>query len=98
MCQSNADTNHTKNEDWKTKFVQRKMKESGFQLEDSVYSIFAKHLPDCEIEQNHHFSDWETGKDRELDLKITYQVTDPFSFIEYVFLIECKQLPDNFWS
>ena len=98
MSKSNADSNHSKNEDWKTKFVQRKMKESGYQLEDSVYSIFSKHLPDCEIEQNHHFSDWETGKDREIDLKITYSVTVPSIFIEYVFLIECKQLPDNFWT
>ncbi len=98
MCETNPNKGHAKTEDWKIEFVQRKMKESGFQLEDRVYSIFAEHLQDCEIEQNYHFSDWEKSEDREIDLKITYAVTDPSIWVEYIFLIECKQLPDHFWS
>jgi hypothetical protein len=98
VCEPNPDGNSSRNEPWKIEFVQKKMKESGFQLEDCVYSIFTKHLKDSEIEQNYHFSDWETGEDRELDLKITCPVAEPSIWIDYVFLIECKQLPDNFWS
>lgn len=96
MCEDT--TNNKKDLSWKVDFVRRKMKESGFQLEDRAYSIFNEHLKDCEIEQNYHFSDWETSEDRELDLKITYSVADPPAFLDYVFLIECKQLPDSYWS
>ncbi len=57
-------------ESWKIPFVQKKMRESGFQLEDKVWSIFTNKLPGCEIDQNTHFTDWQSGESRELDLKI----------------------------
>lgn len=73
------------------------MRETGFQLEDRVWSIFADKLEGCDIEPTYYFSDWESSEARELDFRVSFQVTPYPIMIEYVFLIECKQLPDNFW-
>lgn len=82
---------------WKLGFVQKKMSETGFQLEDEVFSIFKKELNGCDIEPTYYFSDWETSEERELDFLISFTATPAPIMIEYVFLIECKQLPDNYW-
>lgn len=82
---------------WKLDFVQKKIRETGFQLEDKVWSVFADKLKGCDIEPTYYFSDWETSEARELDFRISYQVTELPIMVEYVFLIECKQLPDNYW-
>ncbi len=93
---TNGESFEEKNDAWKITFVQKKMQESGFKLENEVWSIFAKELEGCYIEQNSYFTDWKTHKARELDLKITYSINNGI-WLDYVFLVECKQLPENFW-
>jgi hypothetical protein len=89
--------NLEKEEAWKLDFVRKKMRETGFQLEDRVRSIFADGLADCDIEQTYYFSDWQSSEERELDFKISYKVAEYPIRIVYIFLVECKQLPDNYW-
>lgn len=77
-------------------FVKKELQKTGFQLEDKVASVFSK-LKNCEVESNYYFTDWQTGDVRELDLRITYEVTSPPIRIEYTFLTECKRLPGHAW-
>lgn len=77
-------------------FIKKEIQKTGFPLEDKVESIFSE-LENCEVEPNYHFTDWQTGDIRELDLKIIYRVTSPPIKIEYIFLVECKHLPGHAW-
>lgn len=78
-------------------FIRKELRKTGFQLESKVASVFHE-MENCEVEPHYYFTDWQTGDSRELDLKITYQITQPPILIECVLLIECKQLPGNAWT
>lgn len=81
----------------KEDFIKQELAKSGFDLEDNVASVFRK-LKNFEVEPSYNFTDWQTGDVRELDLRVTYEVTTAPIKIEYVLLIECKKLPGNAWA
>ena len=79
-------------------FVKRELQKTGYPLEDKVASILSELLENCDIEPNYYYTDWQTEDSRELDLKVTYEVTSRPITIEYIFLIECKRLPGHVWA
>jgi hypothetical protein len=81
----------------KEDFIKREIVKTGFPLEDRVASVFHE-LENFEVGPSYNFADWQTGDIRELDMRVTYQVTPPPIRIEYVLLIECKSLPGNAWT
>jgi hypothetical protein len=81
----------------KEDFIKKEIIKTGFALEDKVASIF-KELKNFEVEPSYNFTDWQTGEVRELDMRVTYQVTPSPVRIEYVLLIECKSIPGNAWT
>lgn len=77
-------------------FIKKELQKTGFQLEDKVASTFYR-LKNFDVEPNFYFTDWQSGDNRELDIRASYQVTPPPVRIEYIFLIECKSLPGHAW-
>ena len=81
----------------KIDFIKEELSKTGFQLEDKVASVFYE-LKNFEVEPNYHFTDWQTGDTRELDMRATYRVTSLPIKIEYIILVECKSLPGHAWT
>jgi hypothetical protein len=81
----------------RTDFIKNELMKTGFALEDKVIAVF-NDLKGFEIEPNYNFTDWQTGNVRELDMRVTFNVSPSPIHIEYVLLIECKKLLGNAWT
>jgi len=81
----------------KIDFIKKELSKTGFQLEDKVASVFYE-LKNFEVEPNYHFTDWQTGDTRELDMRATCRITSLPIKIEYILLVECKSLPGHAWT
>lgn len=89
-------------------YLIKKINESGIPLEIYISKIFSKNEL-WYIEPNMVFLDYETSKERELDLKATLDSEDflgkkidkDIEFFGHsfnlIFLIECKKNPENSW-